>query len=152
MDHICFLFGHRDASASVLPGISQAIEEVIKCGITEFYVGYHGRFDQMAAQALRSAKQHYPEIRVYLVLAWHPSEQDVPVPEGFDGSYYPPLEGVPRRIALVRANRYMVEHAESVICYAGYPGNSAELLSFARRQEAARGLIVKNTFVPRVDL
>ena len=152
MSHTCFLFGHNDADASVQPHIYQAIEEMIAGGASDFFVGYHGRFDRMAAAALRKAKHVHPGIRAYLVLAWHPAEQSVPVPEGFDGSYYPPLEDVPRQFALVRANRYMVAHADSVICCVGHPGNSEALYRLAIRHMKSRGLIVKNTFVPRGDL
>ena len=55
-------------------------------------------------------------------------------PKGFDGTYYPPdMERVPRRVALVRANRYMVDHVDYLIAYAWHPASNAqELVEYAK--------------------
>ena len=39
------------------------------------------------------------------------------------------------RLAIVRANRYMVDHCDFLIAYAYRPGNSRKLLEYARRRE-----------------
>ena len=137
----CFLFGHADTPLSVLPILEQAIEEEVASGISVFYVGYHGNFDRMAASALRSAKRRHAGIRLMLVIAYHPAEQAIEAPQGFDGTYYPPLEGVWRRYAIVRANQYMVKTADSLICYVQHYGNTRSLLDLAVRQ--ARDMKIK---------
>lgn len=48
-----------------------------------------------------------------------------------DDSFYPPLEKVPHAYAIVQANKYMVENADTIICYVAYFGNSRDLLAFA---------------------
>ena len=74
-----------------------------------FYVGNHGGFDRLAAHAVKEAKRYHPDITLMMVLSCHPGERSVELPEGFDGSYYPEgLENVPRRYALVRANKIMI--------------------------------------------
>lgn len=129
----CFLFGHADAPESVFPDLVEAIEREAARGTDVFYVGYHGNFDRMAASALRQAKRKY-DITAMLVLAYHPAEYPVEKPEGFDGTFYPPLEGVPRKAALVRANRYMAASADVIICYVRHYGNSRTLLEYAERR------------------
>lgn len=133
----CFLFGHADAPQSVLPILEQAIEDEIAHGTSVFYVGYHGNFDRIAACALRSVKHRHSEISIMLVLAYHPAEQAIEAPQGFDGTYYPPLVGVPRRYAIVRANQYMVKASDSLICYVRHHGNTRNLLDLAVRQKRA---------------
>ncbi len=60
----------------------------------------------------------------------------------FDGTIYPAgLETVPRRYAIVRANRFMVENSDFLIAYAFHAASNArEVLEYARGREA-RGLI-----------
>src|SRR5699024_5913754 len=50
---------------------------------------------------------------------------------------YPPgMESVPRKVAIVRANRYMVDHTDFLIAYAWHPASNAKnLLEYARKRE-----------------
>jgi hypothetical protein len=133
MDRSCFLFGHADAPQDILPRLEQEIENQVSNGITVFYVGYHGSFDRLAASALRAVKRRHSEITLMLLLAYHPAEQPVEPPQDFDGTFYPPIEEVPRRYAIVRSNEYMVRNAERVICYVTKCGSSQKLLLHAQR-------------------
>ena len=56
--------------------------------------------------------------------------------EGFDGTFYPPgMESVPRKVAIVRANRYVVDHVDYLIAYAWHPASNArELVEYAKRR------------------
>lgn len=142
----CFLFGHADCPDHMMPRIEKAIENhYLFLGITSFYVGNHGRFDQMAAAAVKKLKQKYPDLRLYLLLSYHPSEKPVRLTDGFDGSFYPPLENVPRRFAIVRANRYMVASVDSIICCVSHIGNSRTLLEYALRRHIAIVNVAENT-------
>lgn len=116
----CFLIGHRDAPIALRENLEKAITAAITdYGVTEFVVGQYGAFDKMAAGCLAEAKKGHPELRVVLLLPYHPSERAVVLPAGFDGSFYPPgMEAVPRRLAIVRANEYMARHCDVLICYA----------------------------------
>lgn len=141
MAKMCFLFGHRDAPPEILPDLEGAIERYYdQLGMREFVVGQYGRFDRLAAQAARSVRKRHEDMRLWLLLPYHPAERPVETPEGFDGTLYPDgMEGTPRRMAIVRANRRMLVRAEGVICYAARPGNSRRLLEEACRR-ASRGL------------
>lgn len=140
----CFLFGHATCPSSILPKICEAIENCyVNHGVTIFYVGNRGSFDSYAAKAVKQAKLRHKDIRLYLLLAYHPAERPVSLAEGFDGSYYPPLENVPRPYAIVQANRYMIQKAEAIICYVAHPGNARNLLDFAQRQQKS-GLLITN--------
>lgn len=53
---------------------------------------------------------------------------------GLTGHFIPPgMECVPRRLAILKANRYMVEHSDCIIAYIRHPGNARNLLEYARK-------------------
>ena len=134
----CFFIGHRDASEEIYPALYAAVEQhIVEYGVTEFIVGHYGGFDRLSASAVKAAKQFYPDVKLILLLPYHPAERPIPTPDGFDGTFYPPgMESVPRKVAIVRANRYVVDHVNYLIAYAWHPASNArELLEYAKRRE-----------------
>ena len=134
----CFFIGHRETSEEIYPALYAAVEQhILEYGVTEFIVGHYGGFDRLAASALNEAKRFYPEVKLTLLLPYHPAEQPIPTPDGFDSTFYPPgLESVPRKVAIVRANRYVVDHVDYLIAYARHPASNArELVEYARSQK-----------------
>lgn len=149
MDSSCFLFGHSDCPDSVMPILEQAVERFYTYfQVRYFYVGNRGRFDSLAAAAVKRAKQRHNDISLLLLLAYHPGERAVNLTEGFDNSYYPPLENVPRQYAIVRANKYMVDTADSIICYVNHIGNTRNLLEYARRRQKEERIAIENLAEP----
>ena len=131
----CFFIGHRETREDVFPALVQAVERHITgYGVTEFVVGQYGNFDRLAARAVLQAKKRHPQVTLLLLLPYHPFDRPIPTPEGFDGTFYPPgMERVPKRAAIIRANRYLVEHSEFLIAYVRHPASQAqELLAYAR--------------------
>lgn len=140
---ICFFIGHREASDEIIPVLQEAIERhIVKYGVTEFIVGKYGSFDTLVAKTVIAAKQTHPEITLSLLLPYHPTEKAILLPEGFNSTYYPEgMETVPRKAAIVRANRYVVDHADYLIAYVWHPASNARnLLEYAQKREQ-RGLI-----------
>ena len=140
MGHTCFFIGHREASDSIFPALVQAVERhITEYGVTEFVVGHYGNFDRLAARAVLHAKERHPQVTLFLLLPYHPADRPTPAPEGFDGTFYPPgMERVPKRAAIVRANRYMADHCDFLIAYAWHSASNArELVDYAQ----ARGTV-----------
>ena len=118
----CFFIGHRDAPADLLLQVRAAVEGlIVREGVTDFYVG----------------SRH-----LYLVLAYLPAKGMGEAPPGFTGTVFPEgMESVPRRFAIQRANRAMVDACDSLVAYAPYAaGNARKVLDYARRRQG-RGLI-----------
>ena len=133
----CFFIGHREASEEIYPVLYAAVEQhIVEYGVTEFFVGHYGGFDRLAALAVKEAKRFYPEVKLTLLLPYHPAERPIPTPDGFDGTFYPPgMESVPRKVAIVRANHYVVDHVDYLIAYAWHPASNAwELVEYARKK------------------
>lgn len=134
----CFFIGHREASEEIYSALYAAVEQhILEYGVTEFIVGHYGGFDRLATSAVKEAKRFHPEVKLTLLLPYHPAERPIPTPDGFDGTFYPPgMESVPRKIAIVRANRYVVDHVDYLIAYARHPASNArELVEYARSQK-----------------
>ena len=141
MGKSCFFIGHRDAPEAIYPQLLAEVEHhIAELGVSEFIVGHYGGFDRLAAKAVIAAKERHPNISLLLLLPYHPAEQSIEIPAGFDNTYYPPeVEQVPRRLAIIRANRYVVDRVDYLIAYAWHPASNArELVKYAaaRRQNA----------------
>ena len=143
----CFFIGHREAPEQVLPALIEAVEKhIVDYSVKEFYVGSYGGFDHLAAKAVIAAKSLHPEIRLMLLLPYHPAERPVKIPTGFDGAFYPPhMESVPRRYAIVRANTHMIDTCDYLISYVWHPASNARnLLEHAILREQKGSLSITN--------
>ncbi len=139
----CFFIGHRDTGDELRPLLVEAVERHIsEHGVTDFFVGDHGRFDSMAAAAVAEAKARHPEVRLTLVLAYHPAERPVRAPNGFDAVYYPwESERIHKRYAIVKTNRHMVQTCDYLIANAWHHfGGTGQIIDHARKREM-KGLI-----------
>ena len=136
----CFFIGHRNAPETPRPLLDAAVERhIAEYGVTEFVAGHYGRFDYMAAAAVRTAKTRHPDITLVLLLPYYPFPYDT---EGYDSTYYPEgMENVPKPFAIVRANEYMIRTSDYLICYdRGQIGKTRDFVEIARKRER-KGLI-----------
>ena len=146
----CFFIGHREASSEVLPVLTEAVEQhIVEYGVTEFIVGNYGGFDHMAAKAVIAAKEQHLGITLSMLIPYHPAERPIELPQGFDNTFCPPgMEKVPRKLAIVRANRYMVDHSDYLIAYAWHPASNARnLVEYAKKREQRN--LISVTVLPR---
>lgn len=133
----CFFIGHRDTPDHILPILQEAVDKHIEdYGVTEFFVGHYGNFDRLAARAVIAAKQLHPEVTLSLLVPYHPVERAFKTPTYFDNTYYPPgMEDIPRKLAIVRANRFMVDHVDFLIAYAWHSASNArEMVEYAENK------------------
>ena len=127
----CFFIRHREAPDTLLPQLTAEIERYItEYGITDFVVGRYGRFDRLVAKCVKAAKKRHPEVTLTLLLPYHLYDRPTPTPPVF---FYPPrMETVSKRAAIIRANRYMVDHSDYMIAYAWHPASNArDLVEYA---------------------
>ncbi|WP_427779952.1 hypothetical protein [Candidatus Pseudoscillospira sp. SGI.172] len=115
----------------------EAVEQhIVEYGVTEFFVGHYGRFDALAARAVKDAKKRHPEVMLTLLLPYHTFNHPIQTPKGFDGTFYPPgMETVPKRVAIVQANHYMIDTCDYLIVYVWHPASNAlELAEYAQQR------------------
>ena len=147
---ICFFIGHREADDELLPALTAEVERhIIEYDVTSFMVGRYGNFDKLAARAVIDAKKRHPEVTLTLLLPYHPCDRPIPTPKGFDGTFYPPgMETVPKRAAIVRANRYMIENSSHLIAYVWHPASNARGILEAALKRQERGEICVTNLAP----
>ena len=144
----CFFIGHRESSEEIYSVLYAAVEQhIVEYGVTEFIVGHYGGFDRLAASAVKEAKHFYPEVSLTLLLPYHPVERPIPTPDGFDGTFYPPgMESVSSKAAIIRANRYVVDHVDYLIAYTWHlASNAQERVEYARKRQ--RNLCLSITLI-----
>ena len=103
--------------------------------VSVFLVGGHGNFDRLAAEAVASLRQEYPQIRLLLAAAYGSALQKAE--EGpYDGAFVPKaLRGVPTKAAIPRRNRWMAAKSQYVIAFLEREtGGAYTAVAYARRK------------------
>ena len=138
----CFFIGNHDAPPEVERELRAVVERHITAyGVTHFTVGHYGAFDAMAARAVAEAKKSYPDVSLTILLTYYPAAPDTLPQVAFNDTLYPSeMESVPKRLAITRANRYVIDRCDHLIAYVHNPGNARKFLEYAQRRER-RGLI-----------
>lgn len=107
MSIICAFFGHRNIPENLEPHLHELVERAItEYGATEFWDGYYGGFDELAADVVISLKTKYPHIRLKRIFAYSPTNC---IPRrGFDANVYPEmLDQYPDSWHIPRRNLWM---------------------------------------------
>ena len=138
----CFFIGHHDTDILTMNELRSTIEQhIVKFGVRDFLVGHYGNFDRMTIHVLLELKRTYPEIRLTMLLPYHPlpnSPNHFPV--GFDDSLYPFDRQIPPKAAIVAANKTAIRMSNYLICYVRHFGKSKDFLIYAQKREK-KGLI-----------
>ena len=127
--------GHRDVpqQEEVQLWLIDCVEKLRQEGATDFYLGGYGAYDRMAAGVVWKMKERYPQIRSTLVMPYLDWTPDI---SQYDVTIYPPLELVPRRFAISRRNRWLMDRADIVVAYVTHDwGGAAATLAYARRKK-----------------
>ena len=143
----CFFIGHRETGGDVVPALTEAVERhITDYSVTDFYVGHYGGFDGLAAQAVKEARERHPEIRLTLVLPYHPAIRPISTPKGFDGTFYPwEDEKIPKRLAIIKTNQRMVDTCDYLITYAyHFLSGTGQIVEYARKREEKGRIKVTN--------
>lgn len=121
-EKVCCGFGHREIFSDIKDQLYDVVVRLIKdIGVKKFYVGDNGEFDILFASAVRSAKKHYDNIKLYLVKPYITAElnrnkeyyismyDDIIIPQE--------LMGCHPKSAIVYRNRWMVDKSDYVIAF-----------------------------------
>ena len=109
--------------------LTRELRTLLEHGNHKFYLGGYGDFDLLAAKVLYELKQEYPETETILILPYLDRKADASL---YDSTIYPPLENVPKRYAISRRNKWMVEQADMVIaCVEHDWGGASKTLEYA---------------------
>ena len=127
--------GHSDVTNSddVRRWLEQTVDDLIQRGATTFYLGGYGGFDRLAASVLHKVSAANPSVESILVLPYlnREAEDDL-----YDGTIYPPLENIPKRLAIIKWNEWMVDHSNRVIAvFNGKASGTKNTIDYAKNNK-----------------
>lgn len=124
----CCFTGHRNISKelyeNILNNLKNEVEKLINNGVKNFLAGGAIGFDTLAAQAVLSLKNKYPQINLIMVLPCQNqslflNEQDVKIYEEIKTKcnkiVY--ISEKYTKWCMFKRNRYMVDNSNYCICY-----------------------------------
>ena len=113
---VCTFFGRKNAPSSVKEKLSEAINDLIKRGYDEFYVGNNGNFDFYVQSVLSDITKTNCKVNFTVVLS-RPDEKAIFAEQIF--TLFPDgLEKVPPRFAISKRNDWLIKKAQVVVAYA----------------------------------
>ena len=113
---VCTFFGHKDTPKEIEPTLRSTLINLIENkNVNVFYVGNNGNFDTMVRRQLEDLSYTYP-ITYSVVLAYLPTEKNKY--DNLTNTIYPEgLETVPKRFAISRRNKWMIQQSDVVVTY-----------------------------------
>ena len=137
----CTFFGHRDCYDVDTENLRYTIENLISLGVETFYVGNQGYFDRIVFECLLKLKEIYPQLRIFVVLAYLPIAKSIYDPYSGYSIYPEGIEIGPPRFAIERRNKWMLEQSDYCLCCVNYSRGGAHKFAL---QAKRKGLTVIN--------
>lgn len=139
--YACTFIGHRDCPENIKPILYNEIEKlIVKNNVDTFYVGTHGKFDQIAYEILCDLEKTY-SIKTYVVLAYLNRESKRKYYDMNKTVYPDILAKTPLRFAISKRNLFMISRSQYMVCYVDYTTSNA--YAFAEKA-VKRGVNVIN--------
>ena len=117
---------------------NKAKELIAEYGVNEFWVGHYGDFDHYAAKAVRELKQEH-NAELVLVIPYLTKELDE-----YKEDYYKNFDAIimadipektPTKLSIIKANQYMVNESDYLICYVKNSwGGATKTLEYAKKR------------------
>ena len=130
---VCTFFGHKDTPKEIEPTLRSTLIDLIENkNVNMFYVGNNGNFDTMVRRQMEDLSKTYP-ITYSVVLAYLPTEKNKY--DNLTNTIYPEgLETIPKRFAISRRNKWMIQQADVVVTYVTRNfGGAAQFKEMAER-------------------
>ncbi len=112
--------------------VAMFLEEKIGDCSAEIFLGGYGGFDSFAYRICWKYKQTHPNVSIVLVIPYLDRNYEK---EKYDSVIYPELEKIPKRLAILYRNRWMVDQADILICYIDHSwGGAYKTYLYAKRK------------------
>ncbi len=132
MSTVVFI-GHSSCPELNISQVKASIHRLAENGADRFLCGGMGEFDHICASAAHELKSEYNNIHCNIVLP-NPRRR-IDDPEYFDEIIYPDgWEDWHFKAAITKRNRWMVENADTALCYVvRESGGAAKTLAYAKK-------------------
>lgn len=132
--------GHREilGDENLSARMEQCLRIQLSAGGTDFFFGGYGAFQVLAYHKVSVLQKQYPFVHTALVLPYLTENRKCfgNCQSGYDEIIYPPLEAVPKRLAILKRDEWLVEQCDLIIAYVSHEwGGAARMLEYARRKK-----------------
>lgn len=114
-------FGHSSfcGRAEYKQAVMNLLESVIGEDKVDFYLGGYGGFDSFVYECCKEYKNAHPSASLIFVTPYLDENYNKNrfAKGDYDAVFYPHIENIPKRYALIYRNRYMVENSDVIIVY-----------------------------------
>lgn len=139
----CTFFGHSHIFEDIKPSLTAAITDLIENrGVTRFYVGTHGAFDDMCFKVLSELSAQYPGIDYAKVLARVPGGKRTDIADYTKTVVPEGLENAHPKYRINYRNNWMINKSQFVITYIVNPFGTGAA-QYARKAEKAGKTVIK---------
>ena len=98
--------------------LTELLENTVKDNTVEFYLGGYGGFDSFAYSCCLEYKKSHPlTASLIFVTPYLNGAKLNECANNYDARIYPPIEHIPKKLAIIYRNRYMVDCSDVVVCY-----------------------------------
>ena len=113
----CAFFGPRKWAADEEKELTDSIVYLIEnYGVTQFFSGGRGAFDETASRIVGELRTKYPHIKNTLVLSYLPmKKEEYPLSKKYTDSVYLLERRVPPRYAILETNKAMIDRVDFII-------------------------------------
>lgn len=119
----CCFAGHSDIWDNTLAEKIKSVAEdlIVNHNVKEFWVGNYGNFDGSAASVIRELQRTYSNVKLDLVIPYLTKSINE-----YKELYYKKCDNIliadipentPKRFHITKANEYMVNYSDFLICY-----------------------------------
>ena len=132
----CTFFGHRQISSDIYSDLKSAVKHlIINEKVDKFYIGNQGDFDVLAKRVLDDLSDEYA-ISYNIVLAYRPTNSESEQAFDFSHTIYPEEVAASHpRYAILKRNKWMIEHSDYVISYITHDfGGAAKAIDLCRKK------------------
>lgn len=134
----CAFFGHRqygyEGSREIIK--NSIVDLIENYGVTQFYSGGRGTFDNLCSSIVYELKSKYSALKNTLVLSYLPKKkEEYSLPEKYDDSVYFLEKKVPPRLAIVKTNEETVNRVQFILSGVVWShGGAYEACKYAQRK------------------
>lgn len=131
--HSQYLFNKKDTA--LLEKV--LLQQITKNPACEFFLGGYGNFDELCLTTLLKLKQQYKNIKITFVTPYVDKNYSKLqfAKYYYDCIIFPPLEHIPRKFAIIKRNKWMVDNSDLVIAYVCCDlGGAFKTLLYAKRK------------------
>ena len=137
----CCFAGHNNINISTEKEKVKEVAEnlILQYGVKDFWVGNYGNFDIGCALAIKELQVNYPDIKLSVVIPYLTksiSEYKEVYYKNFDNVLIANIPlSVPKRFHIIKANEYMVENSQFLICFINRSwGGAVQTFEYAKRK------------------